>query len=333
MAADPTPKSSNKAEPNADPEPPGADGGGGPRPLGQKTKTSIDDLIFERKTAADFIAEGVVDDVGQGSRLATQDTSTGSQAKDSSMEAEEQSPDQAPVVTAEVNPAVDEDEAQDLTGDEGVIKRLREAGTGELLPKGTKVTVEYTGRLSDDSIFDTSKRRGKGFTFTLGEGKVIRGWEVGIATMKVGESADFTIAPSYAYGRRGMPPVIPSNSTLTFSVKVLSADLSSADSLMTDGMRNVSEFNQDVARTPEQINRDYELRMAQRDNTKKPFFERFYFVSPFASQTGQRPPWWLNPAITFSIAFIGVGLSFYIVLKSGAIHMGYVADPVDPGPF
>lgn len=62
-------------------------------------------------------------------------------------------------------------------------------------------------------------------------------------------------------------------------------------------------------------------------------FERFYIISPFASQTGAKPPWWINPNITFFLIAALVGVGFYLVLLSGAIHIGYVEQPVDVNIF
>ncbi|RKP05069.1 hypothetical protein THASP1DRAFT_20266, partial [Thamnocephalis sphaerospora] len=80
--------------------------------------------------------------------------------------------------------------------------------------------VDYTGTLfPSGEQFDSSTRRGT-FKFDLGRGAVIRGWDVGVATMRVGEKAEFILAPNYAYGARGAPPRIPPNSTLKFEVEL-----------------------------------------------------------------------------------------------------------------
>jgi len=88
--------------------------------------------------------------------------------------------------------------------------------------KGDEVEVHYVGTLeSDGSQFDSSRDRGQPFKFTLGRGQVIKGWDLGVATMKKGEAAKFTLAPEFAYGESGSPPKIPSNATLVFEVELL----------------------------------------------------------------------------------------------------------------
>ena len=75
--------------------------------------------------------------------------------------------------------------------------------------------------LSDGSKFDSSRDRGQGFTFRLGAGQVIRGWDQGVAGMKVGGLRRLTIPPALGYGARGYPPVLPPSATLVFEVELL----------------------------------------------------------------------------------------------------------------
>jgi len=108
--------------------------------------------------------------------------------------------------------------------DGGIMKKIirsAEDGLGPP-PKGTEVTAHYTGTLeSDGTKFDSSVDRGKPFKFTIGGGQVIRGWDEGFASMKVGEKALLTINSSYGYGPDGSPPTIPGNATLNFEVELL----------------------------------------------------------------------------------------------------------------
>jgi len=100
------------------------------------------------------------------------------------------------------------------------IEKLTE-GTGEAARKGEKVTVHYTGWLTDGSKFDSSVDRGDPFVFVLGAGQVIKGWDEGVATMKVGDKVKLTIPHHMAYGEAGYPGAIPAKATLVFDVELL----------------------------------------------------------------------------------------------------------------
>ena len=94
-------------------------------------------------------------------------------------------------------------------------------GTGQEAKVGDLVVVHYTGKLDDGSTFDSSVPRGMPFDFTIGEGRVIAGWEQGVPGMKVGGKRVLVIPPELGYGANGYPPVIPPAATLTFEVELL----------------------------------------------------------------------------------------------------------------
>ncbi len=95
-------------------------------------------------------------------------------------------------------------------------------GSGQEAKTGDAVTVNYTGKLTDGTIFDSSLKPGRtSFQFTLGQGRVIQGWEIGVLGMKVGEKRMLTVPPELGYGPSGYPPVIPGNATLLFEVELL----------------------------------------------------------------------------------------------------------------
>ncbi|HTJ79129.1 MAG TPA: FKBP-type peptidyl-prolyl cis-trans isomerase [Rariglobus sp.] len=95
------------------------------------------------------------------------------------------------------------------------------SGNGASPRKGQLVTVHYIGRFIDGEKFDSSVDRDEPFSFVLGAKQVIAGWDMGVATMKVGDKVKLTLPPELAYGAAGYPGVIPPDSTLVFDVELL----------------------------------------------------------------------------------------------------------------
>ncbi|XP_019645141.1 PREDICTED: 12 kDa FK506-binding protein-like [Branchiostoma belcheri] len=104
----------------------------------------------------------------------------------------------------------------------GVQIETIKPGDGQTFPKkGQRVEVHYDGTLTDGKKFDSSRDRKTPFSFRVGEGEVIRGWDEGVAQMSVGQRAKLTCSSDYAYGPKGYPGVIPPNATLIFDVELL----------------------------------------------------------------------------------------------------------------
>uniref|UniRef100_T1PI33 peptidylprolyl isomerase n=1 Tax=Musca domestica TaxID=7370 RepID=T1PI33_MUSDO len=109
-----------------------------------------------------------------------------------------------------------------ITPDGGVQKDILKYGTGDETPEnGCKVSLHYTGRLTDGTVFDSSVDRGEPFEFELGARSVIKAFDLGVITMKLGEKCNLICAPEYAYGESGSPPSIPPNATLIFELEML----------------------------------------------------------------------------------------------------------------
>jgi peptidylprolyl isomerase len=112
---------------------------------------------------------------------------------------------------------------QSITTPSGLKIDIIQEGQGPTPQPGQTVTVHYTGTLTDGKKFDSSRDRGTPFSFKLGAGQVIRGWDEGLSRMKVGSRARLTIPPDLGYGPRGAGGVIPPNATLVFDVELLDA--------------------------------------------------------------------------------------------------------------
>ena len=105
-----------------------------------------------------------------------------------------------------------------------LIKKDIKVGTGEEAKAGDTVTVNYKGTLTDGSKFDSSYDRNEPFSFRLGAGNVIPGWDEGVQGMKVGGKRQLIIPSELGYGAQGMPPKIPGGATLVFEVELLKVE-------------------------------------------------------------------------------------------------------------
>jgi FKBP-type peptidyl-prolyl cis-trans isomerase FkpA len=114
-----------------------------------------------------------------------------------------------------------EQKPKEVTTKSGLKYTDLKVGDGAEAKKGDTVEVHYTGTLTDGKKFDSSVDRGKPFEFPLGAGRVIKGWDEGVAGMKIGGKRKLTIPPELGYGARGAGNVIPPNATLIFEVELL----------------------------------------------------------------------------------------------------------------
>jgi rhodanese-related sulfurtransferase len=104
---------------------------------------------------------------------------------------------------------------------ERLIVETLQKGNGELALTGQRISVHYEGKLQDGTVFDASRPRGQPLSFILGKGQVIKGWDLGVEGMLVGEIRRLTIPPEMGYGANGAGEVIPPNATLIFEVELL----------------------------------------------------------------------------------------------------------------
>ena len=126
----------------------------------------------------------------------------------------------APAPTIQPAPTITKDKKAMITTSSGLQYVDTVEGTGASPTKGQTVTVHYTGTLQDGKKFDSSRDRGQPFQFKIGVGQVIKGWDEGVGTMKVGGRRQLVIPPALGYGARGIGP-IPPNATLLFDVELL----------------------------------------------------------------------------------------------------------------
>ncbi len=119
-------------------------------------------------------------------------------------------------------------ENNEFTTVSGLKVKITEKGNGKQVIKGDKVTAHYTGTLEDGKKFDSSKDRNQPFSFKVGAGQVISGWDEGFQLLSIGDKATFTIPSNLGYGASGAGGVIPPNATLVFDVEVIDAVASPA---------------------------------------------------------------------------------------------------------
>ena len=129
----------------------------------------------------------------------------------------------------------------------GVVKTTQIQGTGRCPNVGEEVICHYVGTFAADTQFkkageqfDSSRDRNKPLHFLIGVGAVIKGWDEGIMSMRLGEVATLRVSSDYGYGEKGMPPVIPPNAELSFEVELLGAGADRARSSICDTVCTIS---------------------------------------------------------------------------------------------
>jgi FKBP-type peptidyl-prolyl cis-trans isomerase len=211
---------------------------------------------------------------------------------------------------------------------EGITKQIRTSGSTERpIRLGDIITVTYEAYVVDNdkrTLIARNTPANRPQQMVLGDSSMIAGWDYGLASMMVGENAIFTIdrPEEYAYGKVGVANLVPPLAKLAIDVTVIDATPASAnidfDALAeTDG----------TPRTAKDIAAAYALRQANKPVEEELGFiegiikkaQSFYFFGLFEGETGERPPWFLRPAITFPLAFAICGAAFAISLLSGAI--------------
>jgi len=217
---------------------------------------------------------------------------------------------------------------QQLTPDGGVVKEVMMAGTGKQVEAGDILAVEYVAKLGDGRVF----ARGDKEKFVLKDGSLIKGWDIGVGSMKVGEKARIICQSGYAYGDKGIgggASVIPQNAQVQLEIRIMA--------WLGNQLRPESLFSKDldidpfIASTPEAIAAEFnEMQAARADKYEggwaQVYLNRIKNISFgfggsgfFASQSGEKAPWYLNPNITFPTMIAIVLSAFITVLSTGSV--------------
>lgn len=208
---------------------------------------------------------------------------------------------------------------------EGLTKQIQTKGNtddSQQLRLGDILTVDYTAHAIGDNDEKILISQGIGQKRILGDASMIPGWDYGLRSMEVGESAILSIDSELAYGEVGIPGLVPGGADVQLDITVRSASPATAnidfDALAEADATPRTAADIAAAYATRQANRETEVELEGMEwfiNKAK----NFYFYGLFEGETGERPPWFLRPSITFPIAFLIVGAAFAVSLLSGAI--------------
>jgi len=207
---------------------------------------------------------------------------------------------------------------------DGLVKTISTPGTGPLVRRGDVASVKYTCSVLDtnNNTTSTSPPFAKS-TFQkviVADSNMIDGWEMAICTMKVGERALITIPSTLAYGEMGVAPFISPHATILLDLEIL--DSNPPVQLDFDAL-GYAEPN--TPRTASAIANAYDIRRQQMVPEREGLdgwldkVRNYYFFGFFEGETGEQAPWFLRPSITFPIAFVIVGGTFYVSYAFGGI--------------
>lgn len=217
------------------------------------------------------------------------------------------------------------EDVKDLTKDGGVKKIILGPGTGRKIETGDILAIEFTASLKDGQIF----AKGDKEKCIVKDGSLIKGWDIGISSMKVGERAKFIVSPAYAYGSAGISPVIPPNSEIELEIRT--------QAWLGNQLRPETLFQKDldidpfVSSTPEAIQADYDAMQANKEGKSTVGIVELYLTRLknisfgfggsgfFTSQSGEKAPWWLNPNITFPTMITICMAAFLAVITTGSV--------------
>jgi len=215
------------------------------------------------------------------------------------------------------------------TGEEikpGLTKVITKKGDGDRLQFGDIALVKYSCNVPSMPPF--SKASIQKVQVSSGSGVFIKGWDIALSTMSVGERATIHVqdAEAFGYGAAGVPPFIPSNAAIDMDIEVLEVQESS-ELLKLDASGLLSNSESAKPRTPAAIAAAYQSRQDEAELVEEKEglegiiekLKSFYFFGFFEGETGQKAPWYLRPSITFPLAFFIVGAAFAVSVGLDAI--------------